>query len=64
MIFNHLSAQIASLSRKPFYLPCLLLSMNPEKEEYELPEWVKLVNRLLHGERKWDEEKRNLDRRH
>jgi len=23
--------------------------MNPEKELFELPEWVKLVNRLLHG---------------
>jgi len=37
--------------------------MNPEKEHYELPEWVKLVNRLLYGERKWDEEKRNFDGR-
>jgi len=24
--------------------------MNTEKEEYELPEWVKLINRLLHGQ--------------
>jgi len=36
--------------------------MNPDKELRELPEWVKLVNRLLYGERKWDEEKRDLDR--
>jgi len=26
--------------------------MNPEKEEYELPEWVKLVNSILYGQRK------------
>jgi hypothetical protein len=37
--------------------------MNPEKELCELPEWVKLVNKLLYGTRKWDEEKRNFDER-
>jgi len=31
--------------------------MNPEEDLRELPEWVKLVNRLLYGKRKWDEEK-------
>lgn len=36
--------------------------MNREKEVYELPEWVKLVNRILHGSRKWHDEKRNFDR--
>ena len=35
--------------------------MNSDKELHELPEWVKLVNRLLHGEKKRDGEKRNLD---
>jgi len=37
--------------------------MNPEKDPYELPEWVKLVNKLLYGKRKWDEEKRNFEER-
>ena len=32
-----------------------------EEELYELPEWVKLVNRILHG-KKWNDEKRNFDR--
>ena len=31
------------------------------QDEYELPEWVKLVNRILHGQRKWEEEKRKFD---
>jgi hypothetical protein len=57
-----LSAQTASLSRKPFYYRQQFLGMNPEKEEYELPEWVKLVNKLLYGTRKWDDEKRDFDR--
>jgi hypothetical protein len=32
--------------------------MNPGKAEAELPEWVKLVNKLLYGTRKWEEKKR------
>lgn len=36
--------------------------MNREKELYELPEWVKLVNSVLHGRRKWEDEKRDFDR--
>jgi len=35
--------------------------MNPDEPEEELPEWVKLVNRLLHGRRNWEEEKSILD---
>jgi len=31
------------------------------KKEGELPEWVNFVNRVLHGRRKWEEEKRNLN---
>jgi ABC-type amino acid transport substrate-binding protein len=31
-------------------------------DESELPEWVKLVNRILHRQRKWEEEKRRFDR--
>jgi len=31
--------------------------MNPDEPEEELPEWVKLVNRLLHGERESKDEK-------
>jgi hypothetical protein len=27
----------------------------------EIPEWVKLVNRILHGPRKWEEERRDFD---
>jgi len=29
------------------------------EREDELPEWVKLVNRILHGQMKWEEEKRS-----
>jgi hypothetical protein len=36
--------------------------MNPDKPDEELPEWVKLVNRLLHGPRKCNEEKNIFDR--
>jgi len=36
--------------------------MNREEELYELPEWVKFVNKVLHGRRKWEEEKLNFDR--
>jgi len=32
------------------------------EDESELPEWVKLVNRTLHGERKWEEEKKHFDK--
>ena len=32
-----------------------------DKEDVELPVWVKFVNKLLHGRRKWEEEKRNFD---
>jgi len=35
--------------------------MNQEKELCELPEWVKLVNRVLHGRRKWEEKKWSFD---
>jgi len=35
--------------------------MDREKELYELPEWVKLVNKVLHGLRKWEEEKSRFD---
>jgi len=31
-------------------------------DEAELPEWVKLVNRVLHGPRKWGDEKREFDK--
>jgi len=31
--------------------------MNREKEFYDLPEWVKFVNKLLHRRGKWEEEK-------
>ena len=31
--------------------------MDSDKELHELPEWVKLVNRLLHGERESKDEK-------
>ena len=27
----------------------------------EPPEWVKLVNKILHGQRKWEEEKMRFD---
>jgi len=36
--------------------------MHQEKELYELPEWVKLVNRILHGSRKREEEKKKFNR--
>jgi hypothetical protein len=36
--------------------------MNPKEELCELPEWVKLVNKLLHSERNWEQGKRNFDR--
>jgi len=36
--------------------------MNREEEFCDLPEWVKLVNRILHGRRKWEEEKKAFDR--
>jgi len=32
-----------------------------DKENIELPEWVKFVNRILHGRRKWEEEKKKFD---
>jgi hypothetical protein len=35
--------------------------MNHEKELYELPEWVKLVNKLLYGARNWEDEKKHLN---
>jgi hypothetical protein len=31
-------------------------------DDKELPEWVNLVNRVLHGQRKWEEEKRKFDK--
>lgn len=31
--------------------------MNREEELYELPEWVKLVNRVLKGEKRLEDEK-------
>jgi len=37
--------------------------MNQEKDLYELPEWVKFVNRVLHGRRKWEEEKERFNGR-
>jgi len=40
------------------------LFMNLDETDEELPEWVKLVNRLLHGERKRDGAKLYLDRGH
>lgn len=33
--------------------------MNREKE---LPEWMKLVNKVLQGQRKWEEEKKEFDK--
>jgi hypothetical protein len=31
------------------------------RENNELSEWAKLVNRILHEQRMWEEEKRNFD---
>jgi len=31
------------------------------RDDDELPEWVKLVNRILYGQRQWEEEKRRFD---
>lgn len=37
--------------------------MNQKEEElYELPEWVKLVNRVLKGEKRLEDERPNFDR--
>lgn len=37
--------------------------MNKKEEElYELPEWVKLVNRVIRGEKRLEDEKPDFDR--
>lgn len=35
--------------------------MNREEELYELPEWVKLVNSVLKGEKRLEDEKQDFD---
>lgn len=36
--------------------------MNREEELYELPEWVKLVNKVLRAEKRLEDEKPDFDR--
>jgi len=34
--------------------------MNQEEELYELPEWVKLVNRVIRGEKRLEDERPDI----